>query len=325
MAQTSTGYVVTRPHPGSGIGSNLASLAGAIWFAERLNRTVIVDWRGSAFLKDQSLNYFSEFFETPDVIQGVPVRYGPCAELPEPAESTHELGVGAARGVLAAGGSQHQHLRLKDYHGLERLDAKAKPPVLFWRLKDFYRFVIPRDFVRLEIDRFATEHFTNAFVVGVNLSSGNGEFDKGQYYQGRVDTQIFSKDAIFLRKVERARALAVKGLPRALRGEGRIFFATDSYAMHRLLTQLPNAVTRRTVFCDYHDPGYTDRDAIVDAIVDMFLLARCHALVRNGSVFNEYANTVTNCFSGNVRHIESLYARYWARAAWGYAKRFAGR
>jgi Nodulation protein Z (NodZ) len=55
----STRYVVTRPHPGSGVGSNLASLAGAIWCARRLGRAVVVDWRGSAFLKDKSLNYFT--------------------------------------------------------------------------------------------------------------------------------------------------------------------------------------------------------------------------------------------------------------------------
>ena len=78
------------------------------------------------------------------------------------------------------------------------------------------------------------------------------------------------------------------------------------------------------MFCDYSDPGYTDRHAVVDAIVDMFLPARCQALIRNGSVFNEYANTVTNCFNGNVRHIETLRALLDTRRL-GRAKRLAGR
>lgn len=325
--------MVTRPHPGSGIGSNLASLAGAVWYAQQTNRAVIVDWRESAFLKDKSANYFVEFFETPPDIQGVPILYAPAPELVEYADRTRELGVSAAILARQNGGGEPM-LVIRDYHGLERLHAKAKPSANFWQLKDFYRFITPRDFIVQEIDRFAQANFANAFVVGVNLSSGNGEFDKGQTYQGRVDIDIFSKDAIFLRKVERARRLAVKGLPRGLRDEHRVFFATDAYAMHRLLKQLPNAVTRRTVFpppgvgrvfCDYNDPGYTDRDAIVDAIVDMFLLARCQALIRNGSVFNEYAYTITNCFNGNVRHIEKLYARYWLRAGWGYAKRLGRR
>jgi hypothetical protein len=324
------GYVITRPHPGSGIGSNLASLAGALWYAKQLNRSVIVDWRGSAFLKDQSANYFTEFFETPGTMLDVPVRYAPVAEMPADAP---EVGVSVARSYLSAPPT-HQAITIRDYHGLERLDPRSGDQDRFRRLREFYGFIKPRPFVQREIDRFAAEHFASGFVVGVNLSSGNGEFDKGQYYAGRVDIDIFSKDRQFLRHVERARRLAVRGLPRAFRDSARIFFATDSYRMHALLSQLPNAVTRRTVFpppgvgrvyCDYTDPGYTDRDAVVDAIVDMFLLARCQALIRNGSVFNEYAVTVTNHFSGNVRHIETLYWRYWLRAAWRKAAQLARR
>lgn len=326
MIDPSDAFVITRPHPGSGIGSNLASLAGAIWYAEQLGRAVIVDWRGSAFLKDKTANYFSEFFETPERIQGVRVVYAPVARVPD---EVPEVGITAARSYLSSP-CPHPILAIRDYHGLERIDSKGSAGMQFWRLQDFYGYIRPREFVQREIDGFAAASFANAFMIGVNLASGNGEFDKGQYYQGRVDIDIFSKDAQFLRVVERARRLALRGLPRELRRSARIFFATDAYHMHHLLKRLPGAVTRRTVFpppgvgrvyCDYNDPGYTDRDAIIDAIVDMFLLARCHALIRNGSAFNAYACTVTNWFNGNVRHIETLYARYWIRAAWNKARR----
>jgi len=325
-------YLVTRPHPGSGIGSNLASLAGAVWAAGQLERTLVIDWRHSAFLKDKSLNYFTEFFAAPLEIQGVRVICAPVAEIDGVEEQ--EIGVSAMRQVTADKSHPTRVLVIRDYHGLERIDTRHSLADQFWMLKDFYQFIQPREFIAREVDRFANEHFHDAFVVGVNISTGNGEFDQGQYYANRVAMDIFSREEQFLRKVERARTLAVRSLPRYLRHTGRIFFATDSYFMHNLLKRLPNTVTRRTVFpppgvgrvyCAYDEAGYTDRDAIVDAIADMVLLSRCNALVRNGTVFNQYAQAVTNCFNGNMRHLETMYARYWLRAGLQYARRLTRR
>ena len=326
-------YIVTHPQPLSGMGSNLASLAGAVWYASQLGRELIVNWRGVACMRDQTKNFFTEFYETPPEIQGVRIHYAPCAELPEPVDQFKELTIAQALSTLTEGDAA-SHLVLRDFHSLERLDRRSDPAALFWRLQDFYRFIKPRPFVQAEIDRFADQHFKGAFVVALNLAGGNGEFEKGQPFAGRVDTNIFSKERQFLNKVERAYRLALKGLPRYLRSSGKIFFATDSKAMHDLLARLPNSVTRRKVFpppgvgryfSDYTDPNYTDRDSIVDSLTDMFLLARCQALIRNGTAFNLYAQTVTNQFNGNSRHLESLYARYWVNAATTYAKRLLRR
>jgi hypothetical protein len=317
-------YLVTHPFPKSGIGSNLSSLAGAIWLAKQLGREVIVDWRALAHLKDQSLNYFTEFFETPGTIQGVRVHYAPCRELPDPIEQHPELALSAVAATLRAN-DERPYLVLRAYHGLDRLDAVDTPATQFWMLKDFYANIQPRDFVQREIDSFADAHFRDAFIVGVNLAGGNGEFAKGQPYFGRVDTEIFSREAQFLRKVSWAHRLALRGLPRYLRGSAKIFYATDSQPMHDLLSRLPNTVTRRRVFppngvgrwfSGYNDPGYTDRDAIVDSLTDMFLLARCQALIRNGTAFNQYAQVVTSSFNGNCRHLETLYARHWIKAGY---------
>jgi hypothetical protein len=141
---------------------------------------------------------------------------------------------------------------------------------------------------------------------------------------------VFSREQQFLRKVRLANYLALRRAPRELRRGAKIFFATDSTAMRDLLAQLPRAVTRRTVFpppgvgrwfSDYNEPGYTDRDAIVDALTDMFLLARCNALIRNDTAFNQYAQIVTTAFNGNSRHFESLYAGYWLKTASRFARR----
>jgi hypothetical protein len=326
-------YIVTHPRPMSGMGSNLASLAGAIWFAKQLGRDLVVDWRGLECLKDKAANFFTEFYEAPREIQGVRMHYAPCPELPEPIAQFRELSIGEAVAMVKTG-DEASHLVLGDFHSLERLDPGGKPRAQFWRLQDFYRHIKLRSFVQAEVDRFADEHFRGAFVVGLNLAGGNGEFAKGSPYFGRVDTNIFSKERQFLNKVERAYQLALRGLPRYLRPSGRMFFATDSLAMHDLLAKLPNTVTRRTVFpppgvgryfSGYTDPGYTDRDSIVDSLTDMFLLARCQALIRNGTAFNLYANTVTNCFNGNSRHLESMYARYWIKASYRYGMRVLGR
>ena len=317
----------------SGMGSNLASLAGAVWYADRTGRDLIVDWRGLECMKDKARNFFTEFYESPSHIQNVRIHYAPCAELTEPIEPHPEISFSEARRVLQSGDAR-PFLVLSAFHGLERLDPSGDPRAQFWRLQEFYQYIRPRAFVQEQIDRFAGEHFRGAFVVGLNLAGGNGEFAQGQPYAGRVDTNIFSKERQFLHKVERAYRLALRGLPRYLRSSTRMFFATDSQAMHDLLAKLPTAVTRRTVFpppgvgryySDYSDPGYTDRDSIVDSLTDMFLLARCQALIRNGTAFNLYAQTVTNHFNGNSRHLESLYAQYWLRAAMNYGLRFLGR
>ena len=330
---TAPRYIVTHPHAPSGIGSNLASLAGAIWYARQLNRDVIVDWRALAHLKDKSLNYFTEFFAAPTHIQGVRVHYAPCAELTGPADQHPEIGLSEAVAILRTG-DDRPYLLLSAYHGLNRLDAAGDLSRQFWLLKDFYSHIRPLDFVQREIDSFADAHFRDAFVVGVNLAQGNGEFAKGQPFFGRVDTDIFSREQQFLRRVRLAYRLALGGLPRYLRKSAKIFFAADSKVMHDLLSRLPNTVTRRKVFpppgvgryfSDYNEPGYSDRDAIVDSLADMFLLARCQALIRNGTVFNQYAQVVTSSFNGNCRDFETLYTRYWVRAAVNRGKRYIGR
>jgi hypothetical protein len=59
----------------------------------------------------------------------------------------------------------------------------------------------------------------------------------------------------------------------------------------------------------------------VDTLADMFLLARCDALVYNSSLFNQYARILTGNFSGNQTHLESLFLRSRLRLLAGAARR----
>src|SRR5438093_8612545 len=80
------GYVLVHPIAREGLGSRLLQLGQSAWLARRLGRALIVDWRGTVYLKDKSLNYFTEVFAPVSEILGVPMEYAPS-----PATSAFEL------------------------------------------------------------------------------------------------------------------------------------------------------------------------------------------------------------------------------------------
>jgi len=313
-------FVVTRPFPDSNVGSNLSSMAGALWLAQSLGRTLIVDWRGQAQLRDKSLNYFTEFFETPSEMLGVPVLYAPTdagdynetapdARWVEPDEAQR---IGARREEAAA-----RFVVCQTFHGVDRVHPGSEPD-RFRFLRSFYRTIQPAAFVREQADQWWADNLDGAFVVGVNVRTGNGQYyGKGMPYAGRVDVSLFEDGERFLRKINAACRARARRLPRTLREDCAVFYATDSATMGALLARLPRASTRRRVFPppgsgDLHafeEEPDLDRASVTDTIVDMFLLARCDALVYNSSVFNQYARVMTGYFGGNLVHIESLFPR----------------
>jgi hypothetical protein len=329
------GYLINRPFTDSNVGSNLSSLAGANWLAQRLDRALVVDWRGMSQLNDPSLNYFSEFFVAPSELLGVPILYAPT-ELGYEQESAdirvlkpgeaHRIGIGEEE-------PKEQFLVLQTYHGLDRLHPGPEPTRAAI-LRSVYEQIRPAPRVAAAIDSWAASSLDAPFVVGVNVRTGNGQyFRPGMRYADRVDISLFDDPRRFLHLLERACRSRLKILPRVLRDDFRIFYATDSAAMSALLAQLPNAVTRRRRFPPagagdqfaFDEPAYDDRAAIEDTLVDMFLLARCDALVYNTSLFNQYARTLTGQFGGNLLHFESLVWRTRARRMSDAARRRLGR
>ena len=318
---TVAAFVVTRPYPKSNVGSNLASMAGAVWVARRLGRTLVVDWRGMSQLGDPSLNYFSEFFESPAEVEGVPVLYAPGDEVPPydtegPGVRVLEAG-DARRATTGEKPADEPVLVLQQYHGPDRVLAGSEAE-RFRFLRTFYRVVQPRPEIGAPADDWWRKHCDGAFVVGVNVRTGNGHyFGKDGTYPGRVDVSLFDDRRAFLRTLERAVRARVRRLPRPLRDDFVVFYATDSQPMSELLAALPHAVTRRRMFPPpgsgdtfrFESGSYTDRDSIVDTLVDMFLLGRCDALVYNSSMFNQYARVLTGHFGGNEVHFETLYLR----------------
>jgi hypothetical protein len=291
------GLLIYRPYPKLGIGTRLLGLAGAVWLARRQRRAVVVDWRGSLYLADPVENYFSALYEHVPEILGVPMLYPPATAA--------ELSVDAL-----------VYERPKDIH-VHRLDPEGDPAEHERFLRAFYESLVPRREIADELERWADEHLRRRVIVGLNVSTGNGYFDPGSRLEGRVNTEIFRRERRFLRTLERACTDAARKLG-AARDDYAIFYATDSAPMSELLGRLPNAVTRRRVFpppgvgrrfSDYASIGSSDTDAAADTLIDMLLLARCDALIRNRSLFSNYALVVTGRFGGNVVDLESLFRR----------------
>lgn len=309
------GYVVTRPYPQSNVGSNLASLAGAILLARKLDRSLVVDWRGMAQLQDKSVNYFTEFFETPSTLLGVPASYA----QPGDDEYADAPWLSADEAAAAVQGRHElegaEFVVLQQYHGPDRL-MRAPESERFAYLRRFYGEVHPAAELRKTIDDWADEHLGGRFVVGVNIRTGNGAyFRRGQRYVGRVDLGVLQDEARLVRMLDRAVQRMVRRLPRPVRAAWVTFYATDSEAMSQALSALPGSVTRRRTYPppetgDLHafDGLPTqDRASVVDTLADMFLLARCDALIYNNSTFNQYARVLNGNFGGNLVHVDSLF------------------
>lgn len=332
-AMSPSGYIVSRPFPDSNVGSNLSSLAGAVWLARILRRAVIVDWRGLSQLPAPEVNYFTEFFQTPSTLTGVDVVYAPTPTIADYGQGSRAvwLSPGEARAVAtgASTASREAQIVLQPYHGLDRLHPGPEAE-RFRLLRSFYREIQPGHEISAIADAWWETNVMGSFVVAVNIRTGNGHyFGKGGSYSSRVDISIFENRRRFLRVIERACRRRVSSLPRQLRENVVVFYATDAAWMGELLAELPNAVTRRAVYpppntgdtYGFGDDLAMARASIVDTLSDMFLLARCDALIYNNSLFNQYARVVTGNFSGNQVHIETLFLRTNARRLAAAARR----
>ena len=320
-----SGYVVANPAGREGVGRRLLQLGEAVWLGRELGRAVIVDWRDTLFLENKALNYFTEVFTPVPEILGVPMHYVPSPSMGEYEQRGKgerlKLKPDALARLGSEPGSAPRYVIAGRSLALDRLPAYDAASYRSF-LEGFYRRIVPRPDVAEQLEAWYDANLRGHFVVGVNVSTGNGHFAKGARFEGHVNVRIFDNERRFLSTIATACERATRGIPRVLRSGYKIFFATDSGHMSEVLGRLPRAVTRRTVFpppgvgrhyCDYDALGYSDRAAAADTVIDMLLLARCNALIRNRSKFSSYALVSTGYFSGNVQEVEALYPKALAR------------
>jgi hypothetical protein len=314
------GFVVADPGQRPGIGSRLLGLGQAVWLARELGRDVIVDWRRTLFLEDQSRNYFTEFFEPVPTICGVPMHYAPSrhtrtygwaakhkqpslyaalsAQLASnPASAPRYLVVGRA------------HVKLEPFAAYDEAQYAAF-------LEQVYRHIVPRPELVRQVDEWYDANLRGHFAVGVNVATGNGLFAPGGRYPGRVDVGMWDDPERFLGVIEEGFTRSTRRLSESARRTAKIFVATDSGEMSELLSRLDPAITRRTVFpppgAGRHFTGWAELDCdqrrtAADVLIDMLLLARCDALIMTRTRFTSYALVSTRYFNGNVQKVEDLH------------------
>jgi hypothetical protein len=172
-------YIVHQPRRKVGIGTRLLNLAGAVWLAKREDRIVIADWRNCFFLADPSLNYFSVLFEPTPVVLGVPLLVAPTAEHVEdhPDARLGSPGASEARVVV----SQTKALRLTS--PAPELSRRGREDFL----RAFYAALEPLPAIARSLHDWWQEHLAGHVVVALNVATGNGYFEPGREYAGRVN------------------------------------------------------------------------------------------------------------------------------------------
>jgi hypothetical protein len=277
----SSRVLITRPASGSGVGSNLASLIGALHIARLGGADLAVDWTGLA------------------------------VQVPVDGPGLRALARGQGPAVA----------EISRYHGMDRIrtlapDLCPTPGEEIAFERGIYRAIDPAPTIAAKLDAWTAAHFAGRFVVGLNVRMGNGLFDKSAQYRMRVNTRVFATADRFRAGVARGVDRLTRDLPQERREGARVFFAADARPMHEWLVGRPGFVTRRTVFpppgaghvfADYDAPGYDDVAAFEDIVFDMYALARCDALIYNGTGFNRLARYRTDFYSGKMANIEEFF------------------
>jgi hypothetical protein len=184
-AAVSMRYVVAR-HCYGGIGDHLSCLMGAWWFAKRTNRTLVVDWRGSRFNPDPSMqnNCFFKFFKTAPQIGDIQVIADDTVSdlnypaplwpakwtqpiLSSPNHVSHDVAeIAQANSLIASEGDRSEPTVILN----QWLDPPPRPVV-----KEFLLGLKVVDSIADETQRFWNEHIGARQAIAIHIRHGNGE------------------------------------------------------------------------------------------------------------------------------------------------------
>jgi FkbM family methyltransferase len=291
-------YVISRRS--AGLGDLLVNLVAAWRFARHTGRTLVADWRSSPYLRTPDRPLFPELFEPSAELNGVPFIGDHVLDqisFPEPCHprfwTPERLRQRTPRPAAAVEVDRRSSLGLILLGG----DIRARTVVFDGCINDALpendvcRQVLaalrPVIGLRRLVEDFRDRHFGHRPLVSVHIRHGNGTKRIGTH-------RLYWTD--FAAAIERCRA-ATSLARDALGGNAAVFLSTDSGAVVDAFRQHAGEIIVRPKHIpepDGHELhlGPNAHLTLVDAFVEMLLLAEGHALVRYPphSFFSFYAS-----------------------------------
>lgn len=278
-------YIIAKPF--YGFGGNLSVLACAWIAAKKLNRWLIVDWRGMNY--GGKFDYFQKLFkplpyqvpisEIADMESAVFPHYWSefVRDIPQQQKGYN---LTAANPDLLfdpeSGFSAEDHsiaVVARDGRFFHRGEYKEE-------IREFFAELKPVDKIDSDISTFRAKHFEN-FTIGVHFRHGNGEA-----------TVVPPDFDWFCRSIDELSTSAPDYLP-------QVFIATDCGAAldmfrvrygDRIVSYPKIYLPNGTGGMHYQQTDNEKLKSAVEALIDIRLLSLCNAFVGTKSFFSASAN-----------------------------------
>ena len=193
-------FVIAR-HCNGGIGDHLSCLIGSWWLAKRTGRTLVIDWRGSRFNPDSSLqeNCFRQFFNVEQDLAGVTtIADSSVSEIDYPAPlwptkwTTATLRSPKHQKHTAEEISAVNHLVTSTTDPTEptvAINQWVEPPPPRAAVMALFEGLRPTESITRDADMFWNKSIGSEPAIGIHLRHGNGENvgARAAYWLGPVD------------------------------------------------------------------------------------------------------------------------------------------
>jgi len=291
--------VITRKR--TGIGSDLASAAGGYALAVRTGRDLVIDWRESLYLRESD-NLFGRLFDVPEHI-------GPCRIVVPEHDVEPDLSGRIVRFGKYDADDLDEELRHSGpsltHHSLITSTIRGQRHCTLQQT--FLAALTPKPHVVDRIESFWTETMRGRVVAGIHIRDGNGE------------NLLFNRNELFRRGLGHVFTKMRQFLDAADPQPDRILICSDSRLVReRCRSEFGNVAWFGS---DIGEPGegriHTSARGIrgaEEAVIEMWLLARCDFLLFNPSWFSYYAQSLGQ-FRAPPLNLDEVSA-YGSKQAW---------